>query len=181
MSITWARHAELAEAGAEGDAAPAAADDEHVGLGGAARALRLLLPALEPGLALLVRPVLGATRAVLVLRLLVALQLVERREERERLALTVLLDESQQSATATDRGLEQEPRRDDTVRLVRGLVEREGRRVGPRQRALQQVADTAAPLHRGDVPAERHEVAPERLGGEHRGGGRDVARGEGGF
>ena len=143
MSITRLGTPELPQAGAEGDAALAAADHEDVGLGGAAEALGLFLLALEPGLALLVGAVLGTARPVLVARLLVALQLVERGQEGEGLALAVLLDQPQQSATATDRGLEQEPRGDDAVGLVGRLVERERRGVGAGERALQQVADAA--------------------------------------
>ena len=128
-----ARYAELPQARAERDAALAAADHQDVRLGGAAEALGLLLPALEPGLALLVGAVLGAARSVLVARLLVALELVERGQEGERPVLAVLLDQPQQPASAADPGLEDEPRGDDAVGLVGRLVERE-RRTGRSRR-----------------------------------------------
>ena len=135
MSITRLGYAELPQPRAEGDAALAAADHQDVGLGRAAQALGLLLLALEPRLAPLVGAVLGAARAVLVARLLVALELVERGEEGERPALAVLLDQPQQAAAAADGGLEDEPRGDHPVGLVGRLVEREAGRVGALQGA----------------------------------------------
>ena len=170
-----AGYAELPQPGAEGDAALAAADDEHVGLRGAAEALGLLLAALLPGRTPLVGAVLGAHRAVLVARLLVALQLVERGEERERLR-PVLVDQPEQAAAPTDGGLEPEPRGHHAVRLVGGLVQHEAGRVGALERVLQQVGDALAALDGLEVPGERHQVAPVRLGGEHPGRGGDVTR-----
>ena len=52
------RHAELAQPGAERDAALAAADDQHVRLGGVTELAGLPLPAVQPGLPVPVRAVL---------------------------------------------------------------------------------------------------------------------------
>ena len=119
------RHAELPQARAERDPALAAADDEHVGLHADAEFGLLLLPALQPGPALLVRSVLGAHRAGRPARLLEPLQLVQRGQERPRLGLAVVLDQPEQPAPATDGGLEGEPGGRDPVGLVRRLLDGE--------------------------------------------------------
>jgi hypothetical protein len=74
---------------------------------------------------------LGAHRPGLAPRLLETLQLVERRQERPRLEVAVRLDQSNQSAPATDGGLEGEPGGGDAIGLVGRLLDSEGRRIGP--------------------------------------------------
>jgi hypothetical protein len=164
------RHAELAQPGAERDAGLAAADDEHLGLGGVAELGRLLLAPLQPGAAVPVDAVLGAHRAAAAGRFLVALQLVQGGEQRPRLAVT----QPEQAVAAADRGLERDPRRGDPVRLGRLLGGVPAGRPGRLQRALEQAADAGRPLHRDDVPAERDQVAPEALVGEQPGRALDV-------
>ena len=81
------RHAELAQARAEADAALAAADDHDVGLAGVPQLLALALALLEPRHALAVGAVLDTVRATGPLVLLVALELVEDGEQRPCLAV----------------------------------------------------------------------------------------------
>ena len=93
------RHAELAQPGAERDAALAAADDQHVGLGRRSRGSRPRARAARPrsrgpGWRRARRPAAGGR----ALRLLVALELVERGEQRPGLVLAVLRDQAQQAA-----------------------------------------------------------------------------------
>ncbi len=169
------RYAELPQPGAQRDPALAAADHEHERLCRDAELGLLGLAALEPGGAVLVGAVLGSERAGRTAGLLVALELVEGGEEGPRLEVAVLLDEPEQPAAAADRGLEAEPGRDHAVGLSRRLLGRERGRVGGRQGAGQQAGHAVGVLDRGDVPRERHQVAPEARGCEHAGRPFDVA------
>ena len=172
-------HVELAQAGTQRDAALAAADDEHVRLGGHAHrgvlGLALLLPAQPLG----VDPVLGPLRPVLAARLLVALELVEGREEGPCLVLAVLGDEAGEPATPADGRLEGEPGGDHPVLLGGLLRQREAAGGGRARRALEQLAHPLPVLHGGEVPREGDEVAPIALGGEEVHGRGQVLRGQG--
>ena len=99
-------HAELTEPGAEGDAALAAANDQHVRLLGEAEFGRLVLAFFQPGRASAVRAVLHALRTAQALRLLVALEFVEGGQQRP--ATTAA--QAQIPASSADRGLELDPR-----------------------------------------------------------------------
>ena len=67
-------HAELAQAGAQRDAALSAADDHHLGLGRVAELFGLALALFEPGLAVGLGPVRHAHGAVGARGLLVTLE-----------------------------------------------------------------------------------------------------------
>ncbi len=103
-----------------------------------------------------------------------ALELVERREQRPRLAVA----QAQVPAAAADRGLERDPRLGDAVGLGRRLGRAPAARLHARERVLEHVADAVAALDGLDVPGERDEVAPEAVVGEQLGGGGGVARGQ---
>ena len=111
--------AELAQPGAEGDAALPAADDDDLGLHLVAELARLALAHLQPAEAVRVRAVDGAGRAVVALGLLVALELAERGEQRPRLAVA----QAQDARAPADRGLERDPGLRDAVGL-RGRLRR---------------------------------------------------------
>ena len=143
------------------------------------RLSRLLLALLEPGRALLGgavvgRPSAGASRA----RLLVALELVERGEQRPGLR-AVLVDEPQQATPATDGRLELDPRGRDAVGLVGGLAGDEPAGIGVLERRAEQVRHARGVLDGGEVPGEGDQVAPEAGGGEHARRPVDVARPQG--
>src|SRR5262249_14420196 len=139
------------------DAALAAADDDDVRLHRAAELLGLALARLEPRLALPVGAVLDALRAADALALLVALELLQRRQQRERLAVL----QAQEPGAATDLGLELDPRGDDALffRRVLGRVEAVWFHVG--EARLEHRLDLLGTLDGLDVPRERDEVAPE--------------------
>ncbi len=170
---------ELAQPGAQGDAALPAADDQHVGLAGVAELGGLGLAALQPGLPVLVRPVLGAHRPVPAGLLLVAGQLVQRGQQGPRLAV----GQPQVAAPAPDGGLEVDPRLVDAVGAggLLALGHPEPGRVDPVQHLGQPGAHGVLPLGGGDVPGEGDQVAPEAGGGEQLDGGVDVPGGERGL
>ena len=159
------RDVELAQPRAEPDPALAAADHEHVGLRLVAELARLALAPLEPRLTALVRAVLGAHRPLRPLALLVALELLQRREERPRRAVA----QPQVPDPAAGLGLEREPRLGDAVRLGRLRGRAEPARPDVAERVLEHVAHPGRALDRADVPRERHEVAPEAGLQEQRG------------
>ena len=105
------RDPELAQPCAEGDAALATADDQYLRLHGVTELGGLTDSALGPRDPVTEGAVTHAAWPPSVDRLLVALQLVERREERERLAR----DEPQQPAAPPVVGLEGDPGGDDAV------------------------------------------------------------------
>ena len=169
------RHAELAQARAERDPALAAADDHDLGLDLVAELLGLLLALLEPRLAVRSAPCSTPFGRPGPGRLLVALELVQRGQQRPRLAVA----QPQQPAAAADRGLEADPRRRDAVGGVRRLGRVPVARLRVPEREVEHVADLVRALDGLDVPRERDQVAPERLVVEQRGGGFAVARGQG--
>ncbi len=103
--------------------------------------------------------------------LLVALQLVERGQQRPRLALA----QADVPGPPADRGLEGQPRLVDPVGARRLAGHREVRRVDPVEHRVQQVGDLVGALDRLDVPGERDQVPPVALVGEQRHRGLDVA------
>ena len=107
-------------------------------------------------------------------RLLVALELVERGEQRPGLAVL----EAQVPAAAADRGLERDPGLGDAVGLRRRLGRVQAARADVREPVLEQVGDALRPLDGLDVPREGDEVAPVAVVGEELRGGRRVAGGE---
>ncbi|MCO5546654.1 hypothetical protein L7F22_000088 [Adiantum nelumboides] len=167
--------AELAQPGAERDAALAAADDHDLGVAGAAQLGQLGLAALLPRDAVRVGAVLGAERAVLAHRLLVALELVEGGQEGPRLPV----DDADVPGAAPDGGLEGEPPVGDTTGLGRLGGQRPVRRVGRVQGVPEQVTDAVVVLDGLQVPGERDQVAPVALVGEQRDGAVDVTGGQG--
>ena len=171
-------YAELPQPRAQRDAALSAADHEHIGLGGRPEVLGLLLPALLPGLALLVRTVFGTHRAVRAAWLLVALQLIHRRQQGPGAVLTVLADEPDQAHPAADGGLEAEPGGDHPVGLLRRLGGGETGGGGPLAGLGDQVRHLLPPLDGLQVPGERDQVAPVALGGEQVRGRRTVRGGQ---
>ncbi len=167
---------ELAQPGTQGDAALPAADDQHVGLAGVAELGGLGRAALQPGLPVLVRPVLGAHRPVPARLLLVTRQLVQRGQQGPRRAVL----EAQVAAAAPHGGLELDPGLGDTP-SPRGrgpLLHAEPGRVHPLQHLDQARPDRLRPLGGGDVPGEGDQVPPEALGPEESDRGIDVACGQ---
>ena len=169
------RDSELAQPGTERDAALAAADDQHLGLHGVAELGGLTGSALGPRDPVTEGAVAYPLGPPVVDRLLVALELVEGGEQRERLAA----DEPQQPAAPPGRGLERDPGGDDAVRLGRLLCDTETNGIDLVERGPQQVRDARASLGGGDVPGERDDVAPVALVGEQRRRRVGVAGGEG--
>jgi hypothetical protein len=123
--------------------------------------------------------VLDALGPICALVLLVALELVERRQERP----GALVVEPQQTRAAPDRGLEREPGRHEAVGLGRlvALGDPEGRRVGRLHRCPQQVGHPVAVLDRLEVPGECDEVAPVAGRGEQARRALDVSGGQRGL
>ena len=167
------RHLELAKAGAERDAALAAADDEAVGLGRVAELGRLRLARFPPRLPVPARAVLGAHRAARPVGFLVPLQLLQRGQEGPDPPFL----ESHVSVAASDAGLELDPGLDQAVAARRELVrvDAEAARFDRGQLRLEQFAHAALTLDGLDVPGERDQVAPEAVGAEELDGGVDVA------
>jgi hypothetical protein len=158
------RHAELLQPRTENDAGLAAADHHSVGLLGETKRALFLLARLEPGLAILVRTVLDALDAVLSLLLFEALQLLQRGQQRPRLAA----DQAQVPAAAAGDGFEREPALGDAVGLAAFALDLELRRVCARRRCFEHRLDLLRAFGRLYVPGERHQVAPIRIVAEHR-------------
>ena len=171
--MTRRGHAELAQPGAERDAALAAADDQDVGLGRVAELARLPLALLLPGLAVLVRAVLGAHRPVRPRRLLVALELVERGEQRPGLAVASAAAARVRGRPPVSNAIHASVTPSASpgsspvaIRKSLGRTARAWRPAGRRPRSA---------LDGLDVPGERDEVAPVALVGEQFCGSRHVA------
>ena len=169
------RHPELAQPGAEGDAALAAADDQDVGLDGDAELRLLLLAAFQPASCRSLRAPcstpsgraaprassypLSSVRVVSIVQAFGPSSSVSRSSPRPRPTPVSKVNHAG----------------DHAVRLGRFLLEREAARVGALERAAEQVGDSVGVLDGRDVPGERHEVTPEAGRGEHPGRTIDVA------
>ena len=160
------RHAELAQPRPEPDRALPAADDHDLGLLGVPERLGFLHARLEPRHAVAVGAVLDALGPVRAFRLLMALELVQRREQRPRLAVA----QAQQPVAAPRRGLERDPRRRDPVGRVRRLRRVPAAGLHVLELRVEHRLDLTRPLDGLEVPRERDQVAPEALLVEQRGG-----------
>ena len=151
------RHAELAQARAERDPALSAADDHDLRLDLVADPLGLDAAPFEPGEAVAVGAVLDAVRPRGAARLLVALELAQRGEQRPRIAVP----QPQVPVAATGLGLERDPRLRHALGLGGRLGGREPARPRRGERVVEQVLHALGAFDRLDVPGERDEVAPE--------------------
>ena len=150
------RHAQPLQPRAEPDAALAAAHDQHEGLARSAELGCIGLAAVGPGRAVTNGAVLDAEIARGAALLLEALELHQRGEQGERLAVL----QPQMATSATDRGLEGEP--------ALAALELEGARRHLAQPGVEHGGDRRPALERRDVPGEGHQVAPVTLLGEQR-------------
>ena len=98
---------------------------------------------------------------MLVPRLLVPLELVERGEERPRPASPSSSSRRSSPRPRPTAVSKREPRRGHAVRLVRRLRGREPARVGALEGRVEQVRHAVAVLDGGEVPRERDQVPPE--------------------
>src|ERR1700722_15360605 len=100
-----AGHAELAQPRAERDAALAAADDEHIGLGLDAELPRLFVAQFLPGFGTWIDAVPGSERPGMARLFFVPLQFDRRRQKRPNLAVL----QADQTVAACDASLERDP------------------------------------------------------------------------
>ncbi|MCY1209700.1 hypothetical protein D9M72_213620 [compost metagenome] len=165
-------YVQLAQARAQRDAALAAADDEHVGLGLVAEFGGLLLALFQPGLAGPAAAVLGALGPAHAARLLVALEFGHGGQQRPDLAVL----DADVAVAAGQVGLDLDPALQQAAVVGHGLlgVAAEAHRLHLRQLAPQHVADLALPFQGAQVPGEQHQVAPIAFVLEQSGDGIDV-------
>ena len=169
-------HAELPQPRAERDAALAAADDQHVRLRGVAERLSLVLPLLRPRPRCPGRlPCTAPSTRDGPLRLLVALQFLQRRQQRPRLRRLLSRRCPTPRPTAVSNSMNAETTPPSSVGVLAGA---EARRVGAGEAFAEHVGDLVAALDGLDVPGERDQVAPEAVGGELRDRAIDVAGGQ---
>src|SRR5712692_6559524 len=150
------RHAELAQPRSERDAALSATDDDHVRLGDVAELSRLALALLEPGFPIRDGAVLRALGSPVALLLLIACELVQRRQQRPRFAVS----EPQVTQAPADRGLELDP----ALCIRAGLAQfaGDGETAWPHsvESLTEHLAYPIATLDGDDVPGECDQVAP---------------------
>ena len=99
--------------------------------------------------------------------LFIAAQLLERREQRPRLAVP----QAQVPAAAPNRGLERDPCLAHTVGRNGRLCNLPPARLRAAKRVLEHVPHTGPPLNSNDVPRERNQIPPIALLAKQLGGG----------
>ena len=156
------RHVQPPQPCAERDSALPAPDDHDVGLRDEAEFGLLLATLLEPRLAAGVYAVLDSPVARRPPVLLVALQLCHRRQQRPGLAA----DQPHVTTAARHVGLEADPAFCHAAGLAGLALELPGRGLGGDHRLLDHLAHVGVALGGGDVPGERHQVAPVAVGAE---------------
>src|SRR6266487_5546460 len=167
-------HAELAQPRAESDPALAATNDDHVRLRDVAELFGFAPALLEPGLPIRDSTVLGSPGSPAILRLLVALEIVQRRQQRPSFAVS----EPEVTDAAADRGLELDPAlvvRPGGAQLVSDC---ETAGLHLIERLSKHIAYALGTLDRDDVPGERDQVAPVAVFNEEGSCGIDVPGGQ---
>src|ERR1700682_796154 len=127
---------------------------------------------LEPGLPIRNGAVLSPFRSPVARRLLIALELVERRQQRPGLAVS----ESKMAYAAADRGLEPDPAFCFGAGFAQLVRDGEAARLHSIERLTQHLANAFGALDRDDVPGERDQVAPEAVIDKQAGSRIDVPR-----
>jgi hypothetical protein len=176
-----AGHPQLTQPRAERDPALPAADDEGVRLCLIAEGGLFVRPLLRPRAGVRIAAVHGAQHSRRAFALLVALQFLQRCQQRPRLIARRVAFEPQVADAAADGGVELDERRQHTGVLGGVLAGAEVRRVGGGQAFAEHACDLVAALDRLYVPGERDQVAPKAVGGELRDRAVDVTYGEGRF
>ena len=166
-------HAELAQPGAERDAALAAADDQHVGLGLVSELLALLIAQFLPALGAGMDAVPGTERPGETGLFLVSPKLDHGRQQRPDLAVL----QADQSKAARGLGLERDPALGYPAGLGRALAlgNFEVARFHSSQAMREHVANCFAAFHGLDVPGKGNQVAPVAFGREQGHGGVEIA------
>ena len=172
-------HAELAQPRAERDAALAAADDEHVGLGLKAEPLGFLVAQFLPGFGAGIDAVPGAERPGEASLFLMTFQFDHRCQKRPDLAVL----DADQAVAARGLGLERDPAFGYAAGFGRALPlgDFPVARLCARNARAEHVADLIAAFHGLDIPGEGDEVAPVAFRCEHRHGGVEIACHKRGF
>src|ERR1700730_4427636 len=168
-------HAELAQPRAESDAALPASDDHRVRLGDMAEVLGLVPALLEPGLPIRDGAMLGSLGSPVTLRLLMASEIVQCRQQRPGFAVS----EPEMTYAAADRGFELYPALGFPARLAELVSDGETARLNLIERLTEHVSYPFDTLHSDDVPGERDQVAPVAVINEQAGCRINVTGGQG--
>ena len=165
------RHVQPAQPRRERDPTLPAAHDQDIGLHGHAEFRFFLGASFEPDLAAGMQAVLNALLARRALEFLKALQLGHGREQRPSLAA----DEAKMAVASGHAGLEADPAFSHAAALAGFALQLPGEGLSGNHSALNHVAYVCVTLGSGDVPGERHQIAPVAVGAEERRGGRHIA------
>ena len=166
-------HVELAQPRADRDAALAAADDQHIGLGLKPEVLGFLVSQFLPGFRAGINAVPGAERPSVARLFLVTLQFDHRCQKRPN--LTVL--QTDQTVAACGPGLERYPAFGSAIGFGRAfpLSDYPVARAYVRKARAEHLAHLIAAFHGSDVPGEGNKVAPVAFRREHRCSGVNTA------
>ena len=170
-------HTEAAQTRGQHDAALAAADDQHIRLFGVAQAGLLFLAQLQPTLAVLVRPVLGAFDTVIALFLFKAFELGHGGEQRPGFAAF----QAQMAQAACHTRFKREPRIHHTIGFGGLALQCKVRRLHIFQAGGQHVSHSRMTLLGANVPGERDQIAPITIGLKQRCDFGGLAAGQGFF
>src|ERR1700680_3893767 len=168
-------HIELAQSRAQSDAALPPTNNDHVWLGGVAELLRFRMALTKPRLPIRDSAVRGSHRSPITLRLLVTLELVQRRQQCPGFAVP----EPEMTYTPADRGLELDPAFGFAAGLAQLVSDGETAGLDSIERLTQHLAYAFCALNGDDVPGECDKVAPEAVINEKAGSRINVPGGEG--